>query len=643
MDGLSIIKSTRKNRVLTALKDMLLPMSFFLVECFGFYKLSFNIFDFSWVQLWPLAFGFLWSFLLSGLVLLLPGLVGKILYGIVYYSAVVYVGFQTGYYLLFSEMMWLSGFRYASEGTDYLEVLLTYPPAWYMGLAILLVMGVVVLWKFPWNRRTSARTLASGVMAVVLAVCAYFLPYAVFLQDDGIVFADSDFGRMQSAEAAYNDMFNAHSLYKVCGLYQTAVKDLNEHLLRPLMPGYDREKDQAREDLRKTMEQLPAREPNEMTGLLKGKNVVLVLMESMDDWMITEDTPYLTRLMAEGINFTNFYTPVYGGIRTFNTEFTINTGSYLASSGKNAFEYVNNQYNQSLPSLLRKEGYSAKTYHFNVPTFYSRGVYSPAMGYEKYVCYGDFIGREYNWNQDLLYDDQFLFDDENLRDDFFRPGQPTLNFVITRSAHLSYKYNEVLSHWALKKYPDYRGFTGSEENDCALVKARLVDDFFGRLLQELEKQGQLDNTVIVGVTDHYAYGYQNEQELLALSGVTEKLLLEKTPAFIWSADLKPIQVDKVLNTSDLLPTLLNLLDVDYGFEYIGSDAFDSRYEGFVPFSNGSWITGDTAYDASTGKYFSISGGTVDLSREKKADMDQRVKQFIRTNNLILDTDYYRVP
>ena len=52
-------------------------------------------------------------------------------------------------------------------------------------------------------------------------------------------------------------------------------------------------------------------------------------------------------------------------------------------------------------------------------------------------------------------DDQFLFDNDAISADFFREGQ-TLNFIITRSAHLSYKYNEVLSWWGLKKYPWYR-------------------------------------------------------------------------------------------------------------------------------------------------------------------------------------------
>ena len=54
-----------------------------------------------------------------------------------------------------------------------------------------------------------------------------------------------------------------------------------------------------------------------------------------------------------------------------------------------------------------------------------------------------------------------------------------------------------------------------------------MDDLFARLLQELEDKGQLDNTVIIGVTDHYTYGYKDEASLYALSGVDDALLLEK--------------------------------------------------------------------------------------------------------------------
>ena len=632
--GKSIIKSKREGKCLPFL---LIPASFFLIELFGFFFLSLDGEGFSGAELWPLAFGALWGVILGGLVRLLPWKAGRILYGLLYFTAAVYAVVQTGYYILFSEMLWLSDFRYASEGSDYWKVLLSYPALWWLCVLGLLLQGIGILRQFPRWKMSWLPGFAAALLAVMAAVGAYYLPQAVFLSDSGIRYAGSDYGRSQSAEAAYRNMFNTHRLYQVCGLHQTLVKDVYTHFLYPMTPGYAEAQEAGIREIDTYFDQQTKAGDNAMTGLLEGKNVVLVLMESMDDWMIGEHTPTLEKLMSEGINFTHFYTPGYGGIRTFNTEFCINTGSYLSSQGGYAFDYVTNSYRQSLASLLTKEGYSAKTFHYNDPSFYSRGVFSPAMGYSEYVCYADFIGED---EEDLLYDDQLLFDNPGLRDIFFRDGR-TLNFIITRSAHLSYKYNEVLSYWALKKYPEFRNLTDNEETNCALLKARLVDDLFARLLSELEEAGQLDNTVIIGVTDHYTYGYKDEQSLLALSGVDEPLLLEKTPCFIWSADLRSMEVDKTMNTADLLPTVLNLLGVDSPYDYIGHDAFDPAYSGYALFSDGSWIAGDVAYDAGTEQALSLNGGTAEVSEETLARMAETTEQFVRINNLILDTDYYK--
>lgn len=617
---------------------LFLPLSFFLVEVFAFLFLSLNTEAFRLAQLWPLAFGALWAAILSGFVRLFPAKAGRVVYGILYFVAAIYAAVQTGYFYLFSEMMWLSDFRYASEGSDYFSVLLSYPMGWWLGLAALAVQGIVILAKFPRWKQKCSTGIAAAAVVIAASVGAACLPQAVFVQDGDIRYASSDYGRVQSAEAAYDNMFNAHRLYQVCGLYQTLEKDIYKNGIYPLTPSYAAAQKAGKAEINAYFANRTVGGDNEMTGLLEGKNVVLVLMESMDDWMIGEYTPTLERLMSEGISFTHFYTPGYGGIRTFNSEFCVNTGSFLSSQGGYAFDYITNTYRQSLASLLTQEGYSAKTFHYNDPSFYSRGVFSPAMGYSEYVCYGDYIGAD---EEDLLYDDQLLFDNPDLNAEFFREGQPTLNFIITRSAHLSYKYNEVLSYWALKKYPEFRGLTGNEETDCAYLKAKLVDDLFARLLQELEDKGQLDNTVIIGVTDHYTYGYKDEASLYALSGVDDALLLEKTPCFIWSADLQPIKVDKTLNTSDLLPTMLNLLGVDSPYDYIGRDAFDPTYEGYTLFSDGSWISGDIAYDAGTKRVLSITGGEAEASSETLDAMAQKVQQFVRINNLILDTDYYK--
>lgn len=628
-----------KARVRTGGPFILLPVSFFCIELFAFFLLTPDQ-DQGLARLWPLAFGALWSVGLSCLLRLLPAAGARVGFGISYFLLLIYAAVQTGYYQLFSQMMWLSDFRYASEGSDYFDVLLSYPAAWWLWLLALAALGIGVLWFFPrwekdWHRK-------AGALCVVAAagVGAWFLPQVVFLSDSGIRYAASDYGRSQSAEAAYENMFNTHRLYQVCGLCQTLVKDICVNEIYPHTPGYAQVREAGMEQVDAYFAQQPAPADNAMTGALAGKNVVLVLMESMDDWMIGEHTPTLSRLMDEGIQFTRFYTPGYGGIRTFNTEFCINTGSFLSSQGGYAFDYVTNSYPQSLASLLTQQGYSALEFHYNTPDFYSRGVFAPALGYDEYVCYADYLtGVDSKTAQKLLYDDLLLFDNQALKERFFRPGQK-LNFLVTRSAHLSYKYNEVLSYWGLQKYPEYYGLTGNEETDCAYLKARLVDDLFARLLEELALAGELENTVIVGVTDHYTYGYKNEPALMELSGVSSKLLLEKTPCFIWSADLAPMTVDKTLCTVDLLPTVLNLLGVESPYCYLGRDAFDPDYAGFVPFSDGSWITSQAAYSAAEKKLLPLdASATPDKSQQ--AALNAQVQQFIRINNLILETDYFR--
>ena len=619
----------------------LIPLSFLYIELFAFCFLS-GAEGMGTSGIGPLHFGVLWAVVLGCLVRLLPLKVSRIAYGVVYFACAVYAGFQTGYYILFSEMMWLSDFRYAAEGADYADVLLTYPALWWLGIFAMIAIGALLLWKYPRRQGKWVPLVLAAVVAVAAVMKVDTLPERIFAQDKGIKYAGSDYGRAQSAEAAYENMFNTHRLYQICGLYHTLGKDIYSSAIFPLTPGYRLQQKEATAEINAYFDTRPEKQDNAMTGLLEGKNVIMVLMESMDDWMLGEHTPTLNRLMEEGIDFTRFYTPVYGGIRTFNTEFCINTGSYLSSAGGYAFDYVTNHFDQSLASRLTDLGYSAKTFHYNDPTFYSRGEFSPAMGYSEYVCYADYVREtDEKTKKNLLYDDLLLFDNEDLNEKFFRPGQPTFNFIITRSAHLSYKYNEVLSYWGLKKYPEYKGLTGNEETDCAYLKARLVDDLFARLLTELEQKGQLENTVIIGITDHYTYGYKDMDSLYNLSGVNEQILLERTPCFIWSPGLEGQKMDKVLNTSDLLPTVLNLLGVDSGYDYIGRDAFDERYAGFVPFSDGGWIYGDIAYDASSEKYISVSGKYQTVSAQLQEQMAQAVQDFIRINNLILKTDYYR--
>ena len=616
---------------LTRLKMAAVALSYFLVE--GFAYMIFQPGD--WMVL---AFGGAWALLLTAVVLWLPKTAGRIAYGISYYLMACWTIGQTGYYQTFGKIMWLTDLFYLDEGAVFLgDVLSGFSAFWWIGTVVLLAQGALMIVFWPnWSKRVGT-WITCLVTAAAAVVSLFLLPQALFIRDNDIWGTHSEYGQSSSYRARYNTMYNAQSVYDICGIYQLTFRDFWKHQIYPALPSYKIELRSKMKTVDTFFEKRGEVQDNAMTGIFEGKNVVLVLMESMDDWMINEeDTPTISRLMEEGINFTNFYTPFYGSARTLNTEFCANSGIYLPTNGHYVFDYVTNHFNQTMAAQLVDNGYTAEVFHYNEPSFYSRGVFEPAMGYNKYNTYED-----YTEDEEDLYDECYLFNNPDLNDLFFREG-PTFNFIITRSAHLSYVYNEVLSYRALKQYPEYRGKYGHEEVDCAMVKAKLVDDLFARLLQELEARGQLENTVIVAITDHYTYGFDDVEKMLELSGVDEEFKLEKTPCFIWSADGPAMEFGKTLNTSDLLPTVLNLMGIDSPYHYLGQDAFDKRYVGYALFSDGSWIVDGTLWRPEYGENMQLlTEDAVPLTAEQREEINAYLLEYGQISNLLLTTDYYR--
>lgn len=581
-----------------------------------------------------LLFGMLWSALFAAIIIALPYKVSRVVYGVFYFILLIWGMAQIGYYQVFDKMMWLSTIAYAGEGAAFLgDVLVNFPFLWYLAFFLMMGAGVLIILYYPLTPRGILSRIPCLLVSAVCVVGIYFLPEYIFQRDNNIWGTHSEYSQVVSYRAAYKTMYDAKKVYNFTGLYHLTYRDFWANQIYPHTPAYQTELKKQVNQIDAYFEEQGDSGVNAMTGTFAGKNVIMVLMESMDDWMITQqDTPTLYRLMNEGINFTNYYTPGYGSARTLNSEFCMNTGIYLPTTGSYVFDYITNSFNQSFASQMTANGYSAKVFHYNDPSFYSRGVFEPALGYENYVCYEDYVEEE-----NLLYSDNLLFDIPEIRDIFFREG-PTFNTIITRSAHLGYKYNEELSEYALDLYPEYHGLYGSEEEDCARVKAKLIDDMFARLLESLDAQGQLENTVIIAMTDHYTYGYKDMDELFTHSGVESELLLEKTPCFVWSADGPTKEVDKLLNTSDFLPTMLNLLGINSPYNYLGRDAFDPGYAGYVLFSDGSWIYDGVAY--SNGEIL-MNEKNREVTEEEIDAFDKLVEEYRNVNNLLLTSNYYK--
>lgn len=619
---LTKIQNFCKKPIVHFLLGFLTPFaSFFVTELLVLYMLGSSSSS-------AVAFGILWSALFSGLVLFLPRLAGRIVYGLLYFPLLLWGLAQIGYYQFFGNLMWLSTTTLAGEGTNYLgDVLSGFPFLWWAGLVVLLGIGVAVIWFFPHSPAKILRRLPYLACSALCIIGLFVVPELIFLDEQDA------YDPVSSRKTVYNTMSSAKEVYDITGLYQLLARDIWMNKLYPLTPGYKADVTQQLSVTEAFFAQRGQFSTNTMTGAFAGKNVILVMMESMDDWMVTEeDTPTLSRLMAEGVNFTNFYTPGYGSARTLNSEFCMNTGLYLPTSGSQVFDYLSNSFGQSLAAQLATRGYDARVFHYNSASFYSRKELEPAMGYTEYVSYMD-----YTKDSEQLCNEQYFLDREEVRNIFFREG-PTLNTIITRSAHLGYTYNEITGYFALKKYPHYKELYKSEEEICARVKAKVVDDMFARLLQELEKEGLLKNTVIIGMTDHYTYGYKNMEELYSHSGVASDLLLEKVPCFIWADGGPSVQVDKTLSTADFLPTMLNLLGVLSPYQYLGQDAFDPRYPGYALFPDGSWITDGVAWQ--DGQILMNEKGR-EVSQTEIDEMTRLSQNFRTVNNLLLINDYYK--
>ena len=174
---------------------LMIPLAFFLVEYFAFAYLHTSA---AAQTSWPVYFGAFWALLLGSILRLLPGKGSRIGFALVYGAAIIYSVGQTGYYLLFSEMMWLSEFRYAAEGADYIDVILSYPAGWYLWILGLIALGILLVWRYPRFRYPVVPRICSAVLAAVCVLGLLQLPQRVFEKDSTIRYAKSDYGRMRS-------------------------------------------------------------------------------------------------------------------------------------------------------------------------------------------------------------------------------------------------------------------------------------------------------------------------------------------------------------------------------------------------------------------------------------------------------------
>jgi arylsulfatase A-like enzyme len=84
------------------------------------------------------------------------------------------------------------------------------------------------------------------------------------------------------------------------------------------------------------------------------------------------------------------------------------------------------------------------------------------------------------------------------------------------------------------------------------------------LLQKLEEDGKINDTVIVIAADHYPYGLTYEEIKAYDPTVQNKTFdLYKNKLIIYNPELKETHITKNIYSIDVLPTILNMFGISY--------------------------------------------------------------------------------
>ena len=118
----------------------------------------------------------------------------------------------------------------------------------------------------------------------------------------------------------------------------------------------------------------------------------------------------------------------------------------------------------------------------------------------------------------------------------------------------------------------------------------------------------------------------------------------KNTWILWSASMeRPVVVDKPCSQVDILPTLLNLLGLEYDSRMMAGTDVLSAADPVVIFFSTSWLTAKGGYNRYTGAFEPAEG--TEMSEEEKNVYVENMKYIVNSRLMlgqrIIESDFYR--
>ncbi len=298
---------------------------------------------------------------------------------------------------------------------------------------------------------------------------------------------------------------------------------------------------------------------NQYSGMLEGKNLLVIQVESLESFVVGKEingqkiTPVMDELISNGLYFPNIYEQVNEGTSS-DADLMINTSMFPLRRGSTFFRYPSTEYN-SLPNLLEEMNYETIAIHPDKGSFWNYVNGLKGIGFNQFVDYYSFdIDEQIGLGlSDESYFRQVVPMLKELKEPFYA-------FTVTLTSHGPFDIPEEKRVLNLDNELDKNELGGYFES------IRYTDTQIGEFLKQLDAEGLLDNTVIVIEGDHTGVHKYYNSSIEKLSHKEDWYLdngHHTMPFIIWSKDINEGKTyDTIGGQVDIMPTMLYLLGVE---------------------------------------------------------------------------------
>lgn len=315
----------------------------------------------------------------------------------------------------------------------------------------------------------------------------------------------------------------------------------------------------------------------------KRPNILIILMEGFGGAFVEplgglpDVTPHFNRLSKEGIFFTNCYANSFrtdrGTVCTFSGYLGLPTASVMKIPAKS----------RTLPAIaegLSKAGYKTDFLYGGDINFTNMKSYLLSTGYQRLTANTDFSLAEQTSNAWGVNDDitfEYLYNQLRNR----KEEGPWHTAFLTLSSHEPF---EVPYHRLEDKIPNAFAY---------------ADECLGKFVDRLKQTPAWKDLLVICLPDHGFY-YPREGSNAMPRFYHIPLL------WLGGAVKQPMQVDKIMNQTDLAATLLGQLGLEHTAFTFSRNVLGSDYKypfAFYSFNNGFSFrdsTGVTVFDNNSG-------------------------------------------